>query len=78
VKRELRDAQLGENSAEIEADELREFLAADLYAAQIDPKFKEELRQALWDFVRGRTDRESGDASGDVGRYSPPRRDSRR
>ena len=74
MKRELRDAQLGENSAEIEADELREFLAADLYGARIDPKFKEELRQAFWDFVQGRTDR----ASGDVGEYSPPRRDSRR
>ena len=52
-----RDAQFAEDPGEITADELREFLAADLSGAAVDPKFKEELRQRLWDFVRSRTDR---------------------
>jgi len=74
VKPKLRDAQLAADSAEIEAEELREFLAADPCGARVDPVFKEELRQALWDFVQSRIE----PASGDVGEYSPPRRDSRR
>ena len=57
MKEKLRDAQTGENATEIEAAELREFLAVDLFGARVDPKFKEELRQALWDFVQSRTDR---------------------
>jgi len=51
------DAHSGENSTEITPEELREFLEADLSGASVDPKFKEELRQALWDFVRSRADR---------------------
>ena len=44
-------------------DELREFLEADLFGATADPKFKEELRQTLLDFLQSRTDR--GDNEGD-------------
>ncbi len=63
MREKLRDSQLGENSTQIAADELREFLEADLSGARVDPKFKEELRQALWDFVQGRTDRADVDGS---------------
>jgi hypothetical protein len=45
-------------------DELREFLAADLFDATADPKFKEELRQTLWDFLQSRTDRAEVDGTG--------------
>jgi len=45
------------NFREITMDELREFLEADLFGATADPKFKEELRQTLWDFLQSRTDR---------------------
>jgi hypothetical protein len=64
MKEKLRDPQLGENSAEIATDELREFLEADLSGARIDPKFKEELRQALWDLVQSRTHRAGADVDG--------------
>ena len=50
------DSELAEDLGEITADELREFLAADLFGATADPKFKEELRQTLWDFLQSRTD----------------------
>jgi hypothetical protein len=33
-------------------DELREFLEADLLDVQVDPEFKERLRQKLWDLVQ--------------------------
>jgi hypothetical protein len=61
MREKPRDSQPSENATEIATDELREFLEADLSGARVDPKFKEELRQTLWDFVQGRTDR------GDVG-----------
>jgi len=64
MKEKLRDSQLGENSTEIATDELREFLEADLSGAKVDPKFKEELRQALWDFVQSRTDRANAGGEG--------------
>jgi hypothetical protein len=48
------DSELAEDLGEITADELREFLAADLFGATADPKFKEELRQTLWDFIQNR------------------------
>ena len=51
------DSEFAENSREITMDELREFLEADLLGATADPKFKEELRQTLWDFLQNRTDR---------------------
>ena len=49
-------SELAENFREITVDELREFLEADLFGATADPKFKEELRQTLWDFLQSGTD----------------------
>jgi hypothetical protein len=63
MREKPRDSQPSENSTEIATDELREFLEADLSGARVDPKFKEELRQTLWDFVQGRTDRVDVDGS---------------
>ena len=63
MREKLRDSQPSENSTEIATDELREFLEADLSGAPVDPKFKEELRQTLWDFVQGQTDRVDVDGS---------------
>ena len=63
MREKPRDSQPSENSTEIAMDELREFLEADLSGARVDPKFKEELRQTLWDFVQGRTDRVDVDGS---------------
>jgi hypothetical protein len=57
MREKPRDSQSAEAAVEITPDELREFLEADLSGARVDPKFKEELRQTLWDFVRSRTDR---------------------
>jgi len=51
------DSEFAENFREVTMDELREFLGADLCGATADPKFKEELRQTLWDFLQSRTDR---------------------
>ena len=50
-------SEFAENPGEITMDELREFLEADLVGATADPKFKEELRQMLWDLLQSRTDR---------------------
>jgi hypothetical protein len=50
------DSALAGNLREITMDELREFLEADLFGATADPKFKEELRQTLWDFLQSKTD----------------------
>ena len=63
MREKPRDSQPSENSTEIATEELREFLEADLSGARVDPKFKEELRQTLWDFVQGRTDRVDVDGS---------------
>jgi hypothetical protein len=49
-------SEFAENPGEITMDELREFLEADLFGATADPKFKEELRQTLWDFLQSKTD----------------------
>jgi hypothetical protein len=37
---------------EVSAEELREFLEADLLGTQADPLFKEALRRKLWAMVR--------------------------
>ncbi len=58
------DSEFAENFSGITMDELREFLAADLVGATADPKFKEELRQTLWDFLQSRTDRADVDGTG--------------
>ena len=39
-------------------DELREFLAADLVGVEVDPEFRESLRNKLWRFVRSRYGRD--------------------
>jgi len=56
-------SEFAENPGEITMDELREFLEADLSGARVDPKFKEELRQTLWDFLQSRTDRADVDGT---------------
>ncbi len=58
------DSELAENFSEVTTDELREFLEADLFGATDDPKFKEELRQTLWDFLQRTTDRADVDGTG--------------
>ena len=63
MREKPRASQPSENPTEIASDELREFLEADWSGARVDPKFKEELRQTLWDFVQGRTDRDDVDGS---------------
>jgi hypothetical protein len=45
---------LDENATEINPDELREFLEADLLGSQADPEFKERLRRRLWALVRAK------------------------
>ena len=48
-----RDTELiEENAMEINPDELREFLEADLVGVRADPEFKENLRRKLWTIVR--------------------------
>ena len=58
------DSEFAENFSEITMDELREFLEADQFSATADPKFKEELRQTLWDFLQRKTDRADVDGAG--------------
>ena len=45
---------LDESTRDINPEELREFLAADLLADSADPEFKERLRVQLWNYVRSR------------------------
>ncbi len=59
------DSEFAENLSEITKDELREFLEADLFGAAANPKFKEELRQTLWDFLQRMTDRADADVDAD-------------
>ena len=51
------DSEFAENFSEIAIDELRAFLEADRFGATADPKFKQALRQTLWDFLQRMTDR---------------------
>ena len=57
MRDERGDSGFAENFREITMDELREFLEADPFGATANPKFKEELRQTLWDFLQSRRDR---------------------
>jgi hypothetical protein len=41
--------------SEATMDELREFLEGDVLDVGADPKFKEALRQKLWDLVQAKT-----------------------
>jgi hypothetical protein len=52
AKRE--EQSMDEGWTEISAEELREFLEADLLEVHADPRFKERLRKRLWDLVRTR------------------------
>jgi hypothetical protein len=58
------DSEFAQDVREITMDELREFLEADLGGATADPKFKEELRQTLWDFLQRKNDRVEIDGNG--------------
>jgi len=58
------DSEFAQDVREITMDELREFLEADLGGATADPKFKEELRQTLWDFLQRKNDRVEIDDNG--------------
>jgi hypothetical protein len=46
---------MGEPVTDMELEELRDFLAADLLDVPVDPAFKESLRRRLWEMVRRRT-----------------------
>lgn len=46
------EAVVDEKELEVSAEELRDFLAADLVEVQASPHFKERLRGKLWRFVR--------------------------
>ncbi len=58
------DSEFAQDVREITMDELREFLEADLGGATADPKFKEELRQTLWDLLQRKNDRVEIDDNG--------------
>jgi hypothetical protein len=45
---------LGRDGNQVTAEELRDFLAADLVEVKADPNFKEGLRSKLWAFVNDR------------------------
>lgn len=52
------------DESEVDPEELRDFLAADLLEVKADPVFRERLKQKLWQLVysryaaRSRTDRD--------------------
>lgn len=54
AQRELDAAVADEDELDFPIEELREFLSADLFEVPADPRFKERLRQQLWNFLRWR------------------------
>lgn len=52
----LKMEEIEELAAEVSAEELQEFLAADGLDVPFDPEFKERLREQLWALVRNRQD----------------------
>jgi len=50
----LKMEEIEDLTADVSAEELQEFLAADGLDVPFDPEFKERLRQQLWSLVRGR------------------------
>ena len=58
---ERNQAMADEAMADLTIEELQEFLRADLLDVPIDPAFKEQLKQRLWDLVQSQ-------AQGKVGR----------
>jgi len=64
--RRTREQEVLERTAtEIDPEELREFLEADLLGSQADPRFKEDLRRKLWLLVQERYGEGSPDPDGD-------------
>lgn len=51
------DEVLDETGMDFSLDELREFLEADMLDVEVDPEFKERLRQRLWAIVSARAAR---------------------
>ncbi len=50
----LKMEEIEELAADVSAEELREFLAADGLDVPFDPEFKERLREQFWSLVRNR------------------------
>lgn len=50
----LKMEEIEDLAADVSADELRDFLAADGLDVPFDPEFKERLREQLWTLVRNR------------------------
>ena len=58
-----RDLKMADEAmADFTIEELREFLQGDSLDVQVDPAFKERLRQKLWDLVQEQVRKRRGDA----------------
>lgn len=53
----LKNEEIEDLAAEVSADELQDFLAADGLDVPFDPEFKERLRDQLWTLFRERSGR---------------------
>jgi hypothetical protein len=62
---ERTEAMIEEAAAELTAEELREFLEADLLGVPADPEFKERLRRRLWELLRQRRTSDAGGSDGE-------------
>lgn len=51
---ELKMEEIADLTADVSAEELQQFLAADGFDVPFDPDFKERLREQLWSLVRNR------------------------
>jgi hypothetical protein len=51
-----------EIAAEFTTEELQEFLEADLYPIEVDPAFKEQLREKLWRLLQSNRQSTSDDS----------------
>jgi len=59
----LREREVIEEIAEeFTTEELQEFLEADRHPIKADPRFKEELRQKLWNLLQRSIQRPSNDS----------------
>jgi hypothetical protein len=54
MSNKLKMEEIEELAADVSAEELQEFLAADGLDVPFDPEFKERLREQLWSLVRNR------------------------
>lgn len=50
-----------DGSSDVDPDELREFLSADMMPLKADPAFKESLRRKLWLVIKRRYGRQSSE-----------------